>query len=64
MCIVDAKPVGKALVRWDELALHDKPDDLWVAIEGKAYDVTAWRLEHPGGWRLLEVRARGQYRRA
>ena len=45
---------GKA-ISWEELALHSSPSDLWVAIEVNAYDVTAWRLDHPGGWRLLEV---------
>lgn len=52
--------VPKALTRvvsWDELAKHASPTDLWVAIEGLVYDVTAWRKQHPGGWRLLEVRA-------
>ena len=51
--------VPKALTRvvsWDELAKHASPTDLWVAVEGLVYDVTAWRMQHPGGWRLLEVR--------
>ena len=52
--------VPKALTRvvsWDELAKHASPTDLWVAVDGLVYDVTAWRMQHPGGWRLLEVRA-------
>ena len=56
MCVPDGKPPHKAIVSWAELEKHNSPTDLWVAIEGKAYDVTAWRLVHPGGWRLLEVR--------
>ncbi|KAI4376430.1 hypothetical protein MLD38_014193 [Melastoma candidum] len=32
-----------------ELSLHNKPDDLWISIHGKIYDVTAWSHVHPGG---------------
>lgn len=30
-----------------ELARHGSPDDCWMAIEGKVYDVTAYLPEHP-----------------
>ena len=46
---------SKSVVSWDELDKHCTPEDLWVAIEGKAYNVTKWRLDHPGGWRQLDV---------
>ncbi|GAX77409.1 hypothetical protein CEUSTIGMA_g4855.t1 [Chlamydomonas eustigma] len=42
------------VVSWKELSAHNKSNDLWVAIDGRAYDVTSWRLNHPGGLRLLE----------
>lgn len=32
-----------------ELKTHDKPDDLWISISGKVYDVTKWLDNHPGG---------------
>lgn len=32
-----------------ELARHNKIDDIWVAIRGKVYNVTAYVPFHPGG---------------
>jgi len=34
----------------DELAKHNKKDDAWICVEGKAYDVTKYIDSHPGGW--------------
>ncbi|XP_034489690.1 cytochrome b5 isoform X2 [Drosophila innubila] len=28
---------------------HNKPDDLWLVIDNKVYDVTKFLNEHPGG---------------
>ncbi|KMZ08439.1 cytochrome b5 isoform X1 [Drosophila simulans] len=28
---------------------HNKATDLWIVIDNKVYDVTKFRLEHPGG---------------
>ncbi|KAL6565977.1 Delta 8 Fatty Acid Desaturase [Orobanche hederae] len=33
----------------DELKKHNKPDDLWLSIQGKIYNVTDWIKDHPGG---------------
>ncbi|XP_018784322.1 PREDICTED: cytochrome b5 isoform X1 [Bactrocera latifrons] len=33
---------------------HNKPEDLWIIIEGKVYDVTKFRNEHPGGEDTLD----------
>ncbi|XP_011203218.2 cytochrome b5 isoform X1 [Bactrocera dorsalis] len=33
---------------------HNKPEDLWIIIEGKVYDVTKFRNEHPGGEETLD----------
>lgn len=33
----------------DELAKHSSASDCWVAFEGKAYDVTEFLPQHPGG---------------
>ena len=32
-----------------ELAQHTSPDDCWLVIKGKVYDVSGWGQEHPGG---------------
>ena len=38
------------LVGWDEIMRHDTREDLWVAIDGVVYDMTAFvGSDHPGG---------------
>lgn len=32
-----------------ELSKHDQPDDCWIAIRGKVFNVTAYLDYHPGG---------------
>lgn len=32
-----------------EVSRHSTPDDCWTAVNGNAYDLTAWIAEHPGG---------------
>ncbi|XP_030568721.1 probable cytochrome b5 isoform X2 [Drosophila novamexicana] len=32
-----------------EVKKHNKPNDLWVIIEDKVYDLTKFLKEHPGG---------------
>lgn len=36
------------VVTWEELSLHTADDDLWVAVDGKAYDVSGFAAVHPG----------------
>lgn len=36
-----------------ELALHDKVDDAWCAINGRVYDITPYLGYHPGGEKQL-----------
>ncbi|VUC22551.1 unnamed protein product [Clonostachys rosea] len=36
-------------VEFSELAKHNSVDDLWIAVNGKVYDVTKFAQEHPGG---------------
>ncbi|KAL2120610.1 hypothetical protein VTJ04DRAFT_4637 [Mycothermus thermophilus] len=36
-----------------EVAKHNKPDDCWVIVHGKAYDVTEFLPEHPGGTKII-----------
>ena len=32
-----------------ELDKHAKPDDCWIVVNGKVYDLTAFAPNHPGG---------------
>ena len=32
-----------------ELSKHNKEDDVWMAIQGKVYDITQYVSYHPGG---------------
>nr|QHA94780.1 delta-6-desaturase-2 [Buglossoides arvensis] len=41
--------VMKKCITTDELKKHDKPEDLWISIQGKVYDVSDWLKDHPGG---------------
>lgn len=40
---------NKKYITSKELRSHNKPGDLWISIQGKVYDVTAWSKIHPGG---------------
>jgi len=33
-----------------EVAKHSQRDDLWIIVDGLAYDVTPFVEAHPGGW--------------
>jgi nitrate reductase (NAD(P)H) len=33
----------------DEVALHNTPQDIWVALYGNVYDLTLWATIHEGG---------------
>jgi predicted heme/steroid binding protein len=37
----------------EEVAKHNKKDDLWIAVKGIVMDVTNWLDEHPGGPQAL-----------
>ena len=51
----EGKPVRK--VTMAEVRRHNTASDLWIAIEGYAYDVTPYLQRHPGGpLALIHVR--------
>lgn len=37
----------------EEVARHNKKDDLWIAVKGVVLDLTNWVNEHPGGPQAL-----------
>jgi cytochrome b involved in lipid metabolism len=39
----------KPLLSMNEVSKHNSPDDLWIVIEDKVYDLTNWISKHPGG---------------
>lgn len=39
-------------ITWEELQKHNKPEDAWICIEGKVYDVTKYAPIHPGGKKI------------
>jgi hypothetical protein len=41
------------------VARHATPDDCWLIVRGKVYDVTGWAAQHPGG-ALIFVKAGGE----
>jgi len=38
----------------EEVAKHNTPDDLWLMIDNRVYDVTKFQKLHPGGAQLLQ----------
>ncbi|XP_070048224.1 cytochrome b5, seed isoform-like [Nicotiana tomentosiformis] len=41
------------LKTYREVSLHNSPDDCWVIINAKAYNVTNFLNDHPGGDEVL-----------
>jgi len=48
---------GERMVKFEELASHNEPDDCWVAIHDQVYDLTAFADEHPAGSGSIHVLA-------
>ncbi|ORY94121.1 cytochrome b5-like heme/steroid binding domain-containing protein [Syncephalastrum racemosum] len=38
---------------FEDISKHNTRDDLWMVINGKVYDITAFVDEHPGGEEVL-----------
>ena len=45
---------AERLLKWEELKQHASTTDLWVAVNGKAYDLTAYQKAHPGSALILQ----------
>lgn len=44
---------GLRMISREELGLHNKKDDLWIALNGNVYDLTMYLEYHPGGEKML-----------
>lgn len=51
---------AERLITWAELRQHTSVEDLWVSLQGKVYDLTAYQHAHPGGALILKHVA-GEY---
>ena len=40
-------------ISMSEIKKHTAPDDCWVVLNGKVYDLSTFHSEHPGGSRLI-----------
>ena len=45
---------AERLITWAELRQHTSVEDLWVSLQGKVYDLTAYQHAHPGGALILK----------
>lgn len=50
------KDEGK-VYQMEEVAKHNTSESLWCVIHGKAYDLTEWQRDHPGGEDVLLEKA-------
>ncbi|KAK4098716.1 acyl-CoA dehydrogenase NM domain-like protein [Parathielavia hyrcaniae] len=37
-----------------DVASHNKPDSLWIVVDGDVYDLTKFQEDHPGGKKILQ----------
>lgn len=50
---VEVKKKEKKTFSKEDVAAHNKEDDVWIILNGKVYDVTPYVEEHPGGKAIL-----------
>ena len=44
-----AKMAEGNLVSVEEISKHNTPEDCWIVVDGKVWDITEFAPEHPGG---------------
>ncbi|XP_076459239.1 acyl-CoA Delta-6 desaturase-like [Babylonia areolata] len=49
----DIQVKGRRLLTVQEVNKHNKRDDKWLLIRGKAYDITNFAKRHPGGAKVI-----------
>ncbi|CAC5371548.1 FADS2 [Mytilus coruscus] len=48
-----SSPNEKRYISLEEVKKHNQPDDRWLLIENKVYNITNWAKKHPGGGKIL-----------
>jgi len=48
-----SKPERSRAFAMDEVAKHNKKDDIWVVVDGQVLDVTKFLPDHPGGEKAI-----------
>jgi cytochrome b involved in lipid metabolism len=43
----------------EEVSRHNTPEDCWIIVDGKVYDVSKFLSSHPGGPKII-IRVAGQ----
>lgn len=51
--VLPCSPNAKRYISLDEVKKHNQPDDRWLLIENKVYNITNWAKKHPGGGKIL-----------
>jgi len=49
----NSKLLQQNIFDWDEISLHNTPEDCWMVFNGSVYNVTEYFPHHPGGRRAL-----------
>lgn len=44
------------LVSVEEISKHNTPEDCWIVVDGKVWDITEFAPEHPGGGESTHIR--------
>lgn len=39
----------ETLLSVEEISKHSSPEDCWIVVDGKVWDITEFAPEHPGG---------------
>eukprot|EP01064_Diplonema_japonicum_P018043 TRINITY_DN2669_c3_g1_i1.p1 TRINITY_DN2669_c3_g1~~TRINITY_DN2669_c3_g1_i1.p1 ORF type:complete len:465 (+),score=73.59 TRINITY_DN2669_c3_g1_i1:64-1458(+) len=52
LCMSARKPTERKISQ-GEIRMHNRPDDMWMVINGKVYDITLFAKYHPGGVNVL-----------
>lgn len=44
-----SKMAEENLISVEEISKHNTPEDCWIVVDGKVWDITEFAPEHPGG---------------